>query len=198
MTLVVYTTSVSFENHLSSQLQQPFSLRHDLSSLAANDGIHLVHLAGFSDTLFDWLKNHPVSAAAKLIVCADNPQLTQMLTLADLGVKAYCNSYMRGPHFQQMLQMVEQGQSWFPPVLLQQTFDLARKAVAEPDTEQRLSVLTEREKQTALAVSRGLSNRAIAEEFDISERTVKTHLTSIFKKLDLKDRVALVLYLKQA
>jgi hypothetical protein len=48
------------------------------------------------------------------------------------------------------------------------------------------------------AVGEGKSNRQIADLYDISEPTVKGHLTSIFKTLELNDRVDLVLYLKQA
>jgi DNA-binding NarL/FixJ family response regulator len=103
---------------------------------------------------------------------------------------------MRAQHFEQMIDLVDRGHSWFPPAMLQDTFALARQAVTPPDTDTILAGLTDREKQTAVAVSNGLSNRAIAEQFDISERTVKTHLTNIFKKLDINDRVALVLMLK--
>jgi DNA-binding NarL/FixJ family response regulator len=48
------------------------------------------------------------------------------------------------------------------------------------------------------AVGEGKNNRQIADLYDISEPTVKGHLTSIFKTLELNDRVDLVLYLKQA
>ena len=51
--------------------------------------------------------------------------------------------------------------------------------------------LTQRERQMAQAVSRGLRNRQIASEFGISEETVKTHLATIYGKLALPGRVAL-------
>lgn len=51
--------------------------------------------------------------------------------------------------------------------------------------------LTERERQMAQAVSRGLRNRQIADEFGISEETVKKHLATIYGKLALPGRVAL-------
>ncbi|MCP4046897.1 MAG: response regulator transcription factor, partial [Gammaproteobacteria bacterium] len=51
------------------------------------------------------------------------------------------------------------------------------------------------EKEVALSVSKGLTNREIASQLNVSERTVKSHLGNIFKKLELKDRVALILYL---
>ena len=57
--------------------------------------------------------------------------------------------------------------------------------------------LTERERQMAQAVSRGLRNREIAEEFGISEETVKKHLATIYSKLALPGRVALAVHVLQ-
>jgi DNA-binding NarL/FixJ family response regulator len=51
--------------------------------------------------------------------------------------------------------------------------------------------LTQRERQMAQAVTRGLRNRQIAREFDISEETVKKHLATIYGKLAISGRVAL-------
>ena len=49
----------------------------------------------------------------------------------------------------------------------------------------------------AHAVSRGLRNREIAEEFGISEETVKKHLATIYGKLALSGRVALAVHVLQ-
>ena len=57
--------------------------------------------------------------------------------------------------------------------------------------------LTHRERQMAQAVSRGLRNREIAEEFGISEETVKKHLATIYGKLALSGRVALAVHVLQ-
>ena len=55
------------------------------------------------------------------------------------------------------------------------------------------SRITERELQVADGVTRGLRNKEIARELKISEKTVKSHLNSIFLKLGLKGRIALAL-----
>jgi DNA-binding NarL/FixJ family response regulator len=54
--------------------------------------------------------------------------------------------------------------------------------------------LTERERQMAQAVARGLRNRQIAGEFGISEETVKKHLATIYGKLAISGRVALAVH----
>jgi two-component system nitrate/nitrite response regulator NarL len=126
------------------------------------------------------------------------PNIREMLECVRLGTKAYCNSHMATLHYHQMLQLLASGQSWFPPQMLNETFRLAQQAVKPALDQQQLEILTAREKDIAEAVAEGKSNRQIADLYDISEPTVKTHLSNIFKKLELKDRVGLVLYLKQA
>jgi DNA-binding NarL/FixJ family response regulator len=63
-----------------------------------------------------------------------------------------------------------------------------------PDGPLHVEHLTERERQMAQAVSRGLRNRQIAREFDISEETVKKHLATIYGKLAISGRVALAVH----
>lgn len=58
-----------------------------------------------------------------------------------------------------------------------------------------LSCLTRRELEIARLINKGCSNKAVAKELDITERTVKAHLSSIFEKLDVKDRLQLVVFM---
>jgi RNA polymerase sigma factor (sigma-70 family) len=74
------------------------------------------------------------------------------------------------------------------------------RAVSSTTEEQRastaaLSSLTSREKQVAAFVARGLSNREIAQELHLSERTVHAHLRNILKKLGLRSREQVAFYL---
>ncbi|HJU42026.1 MAG TPA: helix-turn-helix transcriptional regulator [Vicinamibacterales bacterium] len=60
-----------------------------------------------------------------------------------------------------------------------------------PNETLHIEPLTQRERQMAQAVARGLRNRQIAYEFGISEETVKKHLATIYGKLAISGRVAL-------
>ena len=54
--------------------------------------------------------------------------------------------------------------------------------------------LTERELEIVRLVASGYKNKEVGNTLTISERTVKTHLTNIFQKLGVRDRVGLVMY----
>lgn len=63
---------------------------------------------------------------------------------------------------------------------------------------EKLANLTNREQQMITEVAKGFNNKKIAENLQISEGTVKVHIKSLLKKLDLKSRVEVaVLYLQQ-
>ena len=54
-------------------------------------------------------------------------------------------------------------------------------------------ILSRREAEVAMLICQGLSNKQIAEQLFISEKTIKTHVSNILSKLDIKDRMQLIL-----
>lgn len=199
MNLTVYSASRSFEQFLDSHLEAGFEFDSQLQAPGSDpEQIYLLHISSMELDCYEWLLRHVSGKPIRVGVCSDLPNIREMLECVRLGAKAYCNSHMAPLHYQQMLQLLNQGQSWFPPQMLDETFKLAQQAVKPAPAQKPMEMLTEREKDIALAVADGKSNRQIADLYEITEPTVKTHLSNIFKKLELKDRVGLVLYLKQA
>lgn len=68
---------------------------------------------------------------------------------------------------------------------------------AEPKKQISLDILTEKEKEVLQMVTKGASNKQIAEKMFVKEVTVKTHLNSIFKKLKVTNRTQAVLLAMQ-
>ncbi|PLR76890.1 DNA-binding response regulator [Bacillus sp. V3-13] len=67
----------------------------------------------------------------------------------------------------------------------------------QKQTETEDSSLTEREKEVLLCLVEGLSNKEIAQRLFISDKTVKIHVSKIFKKLNVKSRSQVVIYAVQ-
>jgi two-component system nitrate/nitrite response regulator NarL len=199
MKLIVYSSSRSFEQFLNEHLDTRFEFCPQLGAPSDDpEQLYMLHISSMELDCYEWLLKYVSGKPTRVGVCSDVPNIREMLECVRLGAKAYCNSHMGTLHYHQMLQLLANGQSWFPPQMLDETFRLAQQASNPSSNQEQLKILTSREKDIALAVGEGKSNRQIAELFDISEPTVKTHLTNIFRKLELKDRVGLVLYLKQA
>ena len=67
-----------------------------------------------------------------------------------------------------------------------------RSPATQPATPQELDLLTNREREVLVLIGNGLSNGEIATELFVGEATVKTHVSNVFAKLHLRDRVQAV------
>ena len=89
------------------------------------------------------------------------------------------------------------GEAWFDRALLGRTLaSLARpREAATPSGDAaRIASLTARETEVISLVGQALRNRSIADRLCISEATVRHHLTSIYEKLGVADRLELVVF----
>lgn len=138
---------------------------------------------------------HPEVSIFLLSQCPTFLVGKQML---ELGIKGYANARMLPIHFLDALTCIEKGDVWVYPEFVQmmiKTIHLAKEEDTAPN-KQKLDVLSPREKEVAELIYQGRTNKEIASIADITLRTVKAHTSSIYEKLQVKDRVALVLLLK--
>jgi DNA-binding NarL/FixJ family response regulator len=115
-------------------------------------------------------------------------------------VYGYENSYLSRSALSGMLSAVENGNNWLFPAL---SHYLIRQIVPEgsvfaPKPPAFLETLTKKERIVAEHIARGLSNAEISETERIALSTVKGHIAKIFEKADVKDRLSLVLKMRQS
>ena len=96
--------------------------------------------------------------------------------------------------FVKAIRIIASGEALIAPSVTRRLLDrFARLSVPADETHaERLRALTEREREVLKLVAQGLSNREIAERLVLAEPTVKTHVSHLLIKLDLRDRAQLV------
>ncbi|MEA1956463.1 MAG: helix-turn-helix transcriptional regulator [Campylobacterota bacterium] len=137
------------------------------------------------------------SIPKNLIILEKAPEITTGKNLITHGIKAYGNSRMLATHYNQMIKTVEESKIWTYPEL---TIALAKNIKKDILNEDALKLIQNRlapkEIEVVNHILNGLTNLAIASKLSITTRTVKAHISSIFSKLHVNDRLALVLLLK--
>lgn len=123
------------------------------------------------------------------------PEVYHASTLLSSGIKGYENAYIHKDNLLQMLQAVENGNNWLFADLTYFIINkfMQSKKKSEPEF---ISLLTEKEKDIALMVAEGLSNKEIAQREKIALSTVKGHIHHIFEKAGVSDRISLALKFK--
>ena len=95
------------------------------------------------------------------------------------------------------IERVHQGEAWLDPSLmagvLTEVTRSSRGRKTDPEAD-KIAALTNREREVITLVGEGIKSKEIAGRLFISETTVRHHLTSIFDKLGVADRVELLIY----
>lgn len=136
------------------------------------------------------------SAGSRVAVLTRVPDSGEMNKALASGARAYVPALANHQVFQQVAESLRSGGLWFPEDLLGSLLQLMSSALnkgAPQSEEADLSALTVREQEVARRASKGTSNRQIAGELGITERTVKEHMGSVFRKLGVRDRMQLML-----
>jgi DNA-binding NarL/FixJ family response regulator len=90
---------------------------------------------------------------------------------------------------------IARGDSLLSPSVTRRVIDrMAQQPVPELTDQTKLDTLTPRERDVLQHVARGLSNREIAAELVVEESTIRSHMKQILMKLQLRDRVQIVIY----
>lgn len=152
----------------------------------------------------DWMCNSidvlkKLDASAKVIVLANVPEQQEAMLAFQHGALGYTHAYHDPVVLSQVRQAVEFGGVWLGQDVLRQLIQVGRKLSERgaDSIEQTLKQLTPREREVAIRAAQGLSNKSIASELEITERTVKAHLTAVFERIGVKDRLQLAIRINE-
>ena len=137
-------------------------------------------------------------AGVRFVVMYDKPNDEEGLQALSQGAAGYCNAHAT-PELLHAIESVIRNQGlWVGESLLNRMIGgiSSRSPMAGRHGEHPLlETLSDRERAVALCVANGDSNKEIARQLNLAERTIKAHLTCIFEKLGVRDRLQLALVL---
>ena len=136
------------------------------------------------------------------IIIVDTPPLPEadQVALFKLGVHGFCDRDIPAELLVKAVESVVNGELWMQRSLITRIIDELTRGGSSAESGNTLSggsvidCLTPRELEVARMVNKGGNNKTIARTLDISERTVKAHLSSIFRKLNIENRLHLAIF----
>jgi DNA-binding NarL/FixJ family response regulator len=124
-----------------------------------------------------------ISKTAKIVVLSNYDGSEDIYRAIRNGAMAYLTKNTSGEELVEAIVAVNRGMRYLPPI--------ARDRLAERTS---LVELTPREQEVLTCITRGQSNRDIANELRIAEKTVRIHVSSVLDKMGVRDRTQAAIY----
>jgi len=134
----------------------------------------------------------PLLKGMQAVIASVRPNDKEGMQAMRCGARGYCHAYAPAATWNHVLQAVATGSVWMGASLVARLLRQVDTLAPSPANWCH-NALSERERTIALYVSQGEPNGRIAAALGLSERTVKAHLTTIFDKLGVADRLQLAL-----
>ncbi len=121
----------------------------------------------------------------KVLILTVHNELEYLIKAVDIGVDGYILKESESAELKLAIQSVVSGENYIQPSLI----PALNNRLANRDIDKdKIDSLTSRELEVLVRVANGMINKEIATNLNISERTVKNHVSNIFKKIDVSDR----------
>ena len=121
----------------------------------------------------------------KIIILTVHNEIEYLLKAVNIGIDGYILKDSKSAELKKAIFCVISGESYIQPSMI----PLLNHKMVERDIDKtKIEQLTKRELEVLRQLSFGLYNKEIGEKLHISERTVKNHISSIFRKIDVTDR----------
>ncbi len=137
------------------------------------------------------LKGHPSS---HLMLLGNIPSQEEIVSLMNTGVRGYFDLNDPSNQLSDAIRIIHKGEIWLPRDKMSSIMDRIISVVGRDLKEKTLDQLTPTEFQVLRLIGQGKSNDEIAEAMFISKNTVRSHIKSIYAKLDTHSRLQLALY----
>ena len=141
-----------------------------------------------------------LNPATKMVALADAPADEEGIFALKAGATGYCACAIDPAELMKAVTAVQKGEIWASRKLVRgliaelvSLVDNLKQEGRQPKRDPRIESLTKRQRVVADLISRGASNKEIGNRLNISERTVKAHLTEAFRSVGVSDRLHLAL-----
>jgi len=131
---------------------------------------------------------HPEIACLILTSYSDDEALFDAIMA---GAAGYVLKQIKGTDLVDAVRQVAQGQSLLDPSVTERVLDRLRRG---PEEDERLSRLTDQERRILDLIAEGLTNRRIADELHLAEKTVKNYVSNLLTKLGMERRTEAAVY----
>lgn len=121
----------------------------------------------------------------KVLMLTVHNEVEYLLKAVDIGIDGYLLKDSDSSELKRAITSVNNGEKFIQPSLIPL---LNSKLIARDLDKEKLDKLSNREIEVLKLVSVGMFNKEIGKKLDISERTVKNHMSNIFKKIECTDR----------
>ena len=134
------------------------------------------------ETLAEIRKNR---TKIKVLMLTVHEEVEYLVKATEIGVDGYILKDSGSAELKKAIFAILEGESYIQPNLIP---ELNSYLIHKDDDKNKLDALTKREVEVLIEVAKGNFNKDIAMHLNISERTVKNHMVSIFKKIEVADR----------
>lgn len=133
--------------------------------------------------VLEYIKQNKIPV--KVLILTVHNEVEYLLKAVDIGIDGYLLKDSSYDELKEAIDVVISGNTYIQPSLLPVLNESMEDYALDKE---KIECLTKRELDVLRLISEGCSNKKISDELTISERTVKNHISHIFRKIDVEDR----------
>jgi two-component system nitrate/nitrite response regulator NarL len=134
---------------------------------------------------------------ANILVIGPKVDIKEQVQILRYGARGYFDVNLMNEKLCFALNSIVHGEVWVERHVISGLIDqLSQPPELIEEDRQKLALLSPKEREVSNLVSHGATNKIIANKMNITERTVKAHLTTIYQKMSIPDRLSLAIFFR--